>query len=160
MTEQAAAPRLGWPSKGLYGISSLGTAIRQGILGGSVLFFYNRILQVPAAAVSFAILVALLIDAFWDPIVGQWSDNTRTRLGRRHPFIYAALLPASIAVALVFMPSVQWSDQTLFGYLLATLVAARMLESLIEIPMASLLPELSHNYDERTSLASWRYVFL
>ena len=153
-------PKLGWPTKALYGLSSLGTATRAGVTGGSVLFFYNRILQVPAAAVSFAILVALLIDAFWDPIVGQWSDNTRTRLGRRHPFIYAAILPASVAMALVFMPPAQQSDQVIFVYLLATLIFARMLESLIEIPMASLLPELSHNYDERTSLASWRYVFL
>src|SRR5215472_1231617 len=161
MSEAAAPgrPKLGWPTKALYGLSSLGTATRTGVTGGSVLFFYNRILQVPAAAVSFAILVALLIDAFWDPIVGQWSDNTRTRLGRRHPFIYAAILPASVAVALVFMPPARASDEVIFGYLLLTLIVARLLESLVEIPMASLLPELSHNYDERTSLSSWRFLF-
>lgn len=152
-------PRLGWPTKALYGLSYLGTATRQAVLG-SVLFFYSRVLQMDPAAVSFAILIALLIDAFWDPIVGQWSDNTRTRLGRRHPFIYAAILPAAVCIALIFMPPAQWSDAAIFGYLLATLIAARLLESMIEIPVASLLPELSHNYDQRTSLASWRFLYL
>lgn len=160
----AAAPRpkLGWPTKALYGLGSLGTTTRAA-LAGSVLFFYNRIPggpEIDAKLVGFAILIALLIDAFWDPIVGQISDHTRTRLGRRHPFIYAAVLPASIAFALVFMPPLDWSEGALFLYLLATLVVARLLESLIEIPAASLLPELSRDYDERTSLGSWRYVFL
>jgi Na+/melibiose symporter-like transporter len=131
-----------------------------GLLGGAVLFFYNRILGLEASAVSFAMLIALLIDAFWDPVVGQMSDHTRSRLGRRHPFIYAAVVPASICFALVFMPPLQWDDGPIFLYLVGTLIAARMLESLIEIPMTSLLPELSRDYDQRTSLSSWRYVFL
>jgi Na+/melibiose symporter-like transporter len=154
-----APPRLGWPTKALYSFGSLGTATRASLMG-AVLFFYNRVLGVDAQAVSFAIFIALLIDAFWDPIVGQISDGTRTRLGRRHPFVYAAVLPASVCFALIFMPPLAWSDDALFFYLLATLVGARILESLIEIPMASLLPELSRDYDERTSLGSWRYIFL
>lgn len=153
-------PTLGWPTMSLYGVSALGTATRAALLGATVLFFYNRILGLNAAAVSFALLVALLIDAFWDPVVGQISDHTRTRFGRRHPFIYAAILPASVCFALVFMPPLQWRGTTLFFYLLATLIAARLLESVVEIPMNSLLPELSRDYDERTKLSSWRYVFL
>jgi glycoside/pentoside/hexuronide:cation symporter, GPH family len=153
-------PRLGWITQSLYGVSALGTATRAGLLGGAVLFFYNRILGLEASAVSFAMLIALLIDAFWDPVVGQVSDHTRTRLGRRHPFIYASVVPASICFALVFMPPLQWDDGPLFLYLVGTLIAARVLESLIEIPMTSLLPELSRDYDQRTSLSSWRYVFL
>jgi Na+/melibiose symporter-like transporter len=125
-----------------------------------VLFFYNRVLEVDAKAVSFAIFISLLIDAFWDPIVGQMSDHTRTRLGRRHPYIYAAVVPAAVAFALIFMPPLNWSDEGLVVYLIVTLVAARMLESLVEIPMSSLLPELSRDYDERTSLGSWRFLFL
>ena len=155
-------PKLGWPTKALYGLGALGTATRA-TLAGMVLFYYNRVPggpEIDAQLVGLAILIALLIDAFWDPIVGQISDQTRTRFGRRHPFIYAAVLPASVAFALVFMPPLDWSEGGLFLYLLITLVAARLLESLIEIPAAALLPELSRDYDERTSLGSWRYVFL
>jgi len=161
MSEVAGSPpRLGWGAQALYGISSLGTAARMGMLGGAVLFFYNRILGFDAEAISFAMLIALLIDAFWDPVVGQMSDHTRSRLGRRHPFIYAAILPTAVCFALVYMPPLNWDDGAVFLYLLVTLIAARMFESLVEIPMASLLPELSRDYDQRTTLSSWRYVFL
>ena len=152
-------PRLGWPTKALYGLNALGTATRASLLG-AVLFFYNRVLELDAQMVSLAIFIALLIDAFWDPLVGQLSDRTQTRLGRRHPYIYAAVLPASVCFALIFMPPLAWTGQALFLYLLATLVGARLLESLIEIPSSALLPELSRDYDERTTLGSWRYVFL
>jgi GPH family glycoside/pentoside/hexuronide:cation symporter len=154
-----ARPRLGWPTKALYGLSALGTATRASLLG-AVLFFYNRVLELDAKMVSLAIFIALLIDAFWDPLVGQLSDRTQTRLGRRHPYIYAAALPASVCFALIFMPPLAWTGERLFLYLLATLVGARLLESLIEIPSAALLPELSRDYDERTTLGSWRFVFL
>src|SRR6185312_6388737 len=109
---------------------------------------------------SLAVGLSLFVDAIWDPVVGQISDNTRTRLGRRHPFIYAAALPASLLFAAIYMPPLNWSDEALFFYLLATVIGSRLFESLIEIPNAALLPELSRDYDQRTSLGSWRYVFL
>src|SRR5579862_6468720 len=107
---EPARPRLGWPTKSLYGLSALGTATRGALMGGSVLFFYNRILGVDASFVSLAILISLLIDAFWDPVVGQISDNTRTRLGRRHPYIYGAVVPATVFFVLIFAPPISWSD--------------------------------------------------
>ena len=158
MTSAQDRPRLGWPSTALYGLGFMGQATRMQLLG-AILLFYNQLVGLDAAAVSFAIFVALLVDALWDPIVGQISDNTRSRLGRRHPYIYGAIIPSAICFALVFMPPLGWSDDQLFFYLLALIVAARMLESLVEIPNASLLPELSANYDERTSLGSWRFLY-
>ncbi len=156
--ETAAMPRLGWPTKALYGLSALGTTLKVG--QGLTLLFYTQLVGLDAPLVSLALSIALLIDAFWDPVVGQISDNTRTRLGRRHPFIYAAALPASVFFAAVFMPPLGWSDQGIFFWLLVTMVLSRLFESLVEIPNAALLPELSRNYDERTSLGSWRYLFL
>ena len=158
-TAGPVAPRLGWPSKALYGLGSLSTSIKMQLMG-LVLLFYNQLVGLDAAAVSLALFIALFVDALWDPIVGQISDNTRTRLGRRHPYIYAAALPASLAFAAIFAPPLGWSDDALFAYLLAVVVATRMLDSFIEIPGQALLPELSRNYDERTSLGSWRYLFM
>ncbi len=151
-------PRLGWPTKALYGLSAMGAATKAG-LAGLTLFFYTQIVGLDARAVSLAISIALLIDAFWDPLVGQFSDNTRTRFGRRHLFIYIAALPASLLFIAIYTPPMAWSDDAIFFYLLGVVILGRMFESLIEIPMAALLPELSRDYDERTSLASWRYVF-
>jgi Na+/melibiose symporter-like transporter len=155
----SAAPRLGWPTKALYGVSAMGSTTKAG-LGGLTLFFYTQIVGLEAPAVSLAIFIALLIDAFWDPLVGQFSDNTRSKLGRRHPFIYGAAIPASLFFAATYMPPMGWPDQALFFYLLGTIVLGRLFESLVEIPLAALLPELSRDYDQRTSLGSWRYVFL
>jgi Na+/melibiose symporter-like transporter len=143
----------------MYGLGAAGTAIKMQLMG-LILLFYNQLVGLEASAVSFALFAALLIDAFWDPVVGQISDGTHSRLGRRHPYIYAAAIPAAISFALIFMPPLSWSDEALFVYLLVAIIAARMFDSLIEIPTASLLPELSRDYDERTSLGSWRYLFL
>jgi GPH family glycoside/pentoside/hexuronide:cation symporter len=156
---QASPPKLGWPTKALYGMGQMGAATKAG-LGGLTLFFYTQLVGLDARAVSLAVAVALLIDAFWDPLVGQFSDNTRTRWGRRHPFIYAAALPACLCFALIYLPPLGWDDQGIFVYLMLVLILSRLFESLIEIPAAALLPELSRDYDQRTSLGSWRYVFL
>jgi glycoside/pentoside/hexuronide:cation symporter, GPH family len=155
----SSSPRLGWPTKALYGLSALGSTVKGG-LSGLTLFFYAQLIGLDAPLVSLALAISLFIDAFWDPVVGQISDNTKTRLGRRHPFIYAAALPASLFFAAIYMPPLGWSDQGVFLWLLGTVILSRLFESLIEIPNAALLPELSRNYDERTSLASWRYLFL
>jgi len=152
-------PRLGWPTKALYGLSALGSTVKGGA-SGLTLFFYTQLVGLDAPLVSLALAISLFIDAFWDPVVGQISDNTNTRFGRRHPFIYAAALPASLFFAAIYMPPLGWSDQGVFFWLLGTVILSRIFESLIEIPNAALLPELSRNYDQRTSLASWRYLFL
>jgi Na+/melibiose symporter-like transporter len=155
---ERAAPKLGVTTQALYGLGFLGTSAKMQ-LAALTLFFYNQLVGLDAPVVSFAIFVALFVDAFWDPIVGQLSDNTRTRLGRRHPYIYAAALPAAACFALIFRPPLGWSDDSLFLYLLVLVIASRMFESLHEIPNAALLPELSNQYDERTVLGSWRFLF-
>jgi Na+/melibiose symporter-like transporter len=154
-----APPRLGWPTKALYGLSAFGSTVKVGV-GSLTLFFYTQLVGLDAPFVSLALAISLFIDALWDPIVGQISDNTKTRFGRRHPFIYFAAVPASLFFAAIYMPPLGWPDQDIFLWLLGTIILSRLFESLIEIPNAALLPELSRNYDERTSLASWRYLFL
>ena len=64
-------------------------------------FFYAQVMGVPAQAVGLAIMVALILDAFIDPIVGQLSDNTRSKWGRRHPLSGPPCLgPASLLAPL------------------------------------------------------------
>jgi GPH family glycoside/pentoside/hexuronide:cation symporter len=157
MSLAGQAPKLNLPVKALYGLGALGTASKAQLFG-LVLLFYNQLVGVDPALVGLALSVALLIDALWDPIVGQISDNTRSRLGRRHPYIYGAAIPAAICFGLLFMPPLSWSDEALFFYLLVFVVAGRMLDSLYEIPGSALMPELTSNYEERTGLQSWRYA--
>jgi glycoside/pentoside/hexuronide:cation symporter, GPH family len=102
-------PRLSLTVKALYGLGALGTASKMQLFG-LVLLFYTQLVGVDPRLVSLALAIALFVDAFWDPIVGQISDNTRSRLGRRHPYIYGAAIPAAICFALIFMPPLGWSD--------------------------------------------------
>jgi GPH family glycoside/pentoside/hexuronide:cation symporter len=150
-------PRFGVLTKAAYGLGALGAASKLQLFG-LLLIFYNQLVGLDAAEVGACLAAALLIDALWDPIVGQLSDNTRTRIGRRHPYIYGATIPAAICFALLFMPPLSWSDDQLIIYLLVLVIGGRMLDSLHEIPNAALMPELTHNYEERTSLQSWRYA--
>ena len=68
-------------------------------LFGLLLLFYNQLVGLPAATVSMVLAISVVIDAIWDPIVGQLSDHTRTRLGRRHPYLYAVTLTFITAAA-------------------------------------------------------------
>jgi Na+/melibiose symporter-like transporter len=156
--DPAMRPRLTVGTKIFYGAGAMGAATK-GRLIGLLLLFYNQLVGLPAPWVSAAIAISIFVDAFWDPIVGQLSDSTRTRLGRRHPYIYGAVIPAAIFFVLLFMPPHGWSNQALFFYMLVTLLGMRFFDSLHEIPASALAPELTQDYDERTTVQSYRFLF-
>src|ERR1700722_8925176 len=157
MSLPGQAPKLTTPIKALYGLGAVSAAAKMQLFG-LVLLFYTQLVGVDPRLVSLALSIALFVDALWDPIVGQISDNTRSRLGRRHPYLYGAAIPAAICFALIFMPPLGWSDEALFVYLAVLVVAGRMLDSLIEVPGSALMPELTRNYEERTSIQGWRFA--
>jgi GPH family glycoside/pentoside/hexuronide:cation symporter len=124
-----------------------------------VLFYYNKVLGLSGTWTGAALFLALCIDAVMDPLVGSLSDGWRSRLGRRHPFMYASGVPLAISFALLFRPPVGISNGALFAWLLATSIGVRVSMTLYAIPSGALIPEITQNYDERTSLASWRSLF-
>jgi glycoside/pentoside/hexuronide:cation symporter, GPH family len=128
-------------------------------LFGLLLLFYNQLLGLPAAAVSAIIAGSVVLDAVWDPLVGQLSDTTRSRWGRRHPYLYGAAVPLALAFALLWRPPAGWSQAALLTWLAVFAVVTRLLVSLHELPSAALLPELARGYDERTALVGLRYIF-
>ena len=105
-------------------------------------------------------MVTLIFDAICDPLIGEWSDHTRSRWGRRHPFMYASAVPAALAVYFLFNPPLGWSQSHLLIYMALMLVTVRVLLSLYEIPSSALGPELTLDYDQRTSLMSSRFFFV
>src|SRR5581483_8623338 len=107
-----------------YGFGSAAFGAKDQGFSTFLLFFYNQVVGIPAAWVSSAIAVALFVDAFADPIVGQFSDNLRTRWGRRHPLMYGAALPVAIGYFLLWNPP-HLSNGALFYYLVAAIVVVR-----------------------------------
>ena len=121
-----------------------------------LLFYYSQVLGMDASLVSLALLVALLIDAVVDPILGNLSDRTYTRWGRRLPWLYLA--PVPLAFAWVALWTMNASGTPTFFELLGIAVVVRVLLSCCEVPSASLIPEITSDYVERSTLFRYRYV--
>jgi Na+/melibiose symporter-like transporter len=149
------------PSLGLklahgFGASALG--IKEGGFNYFLLLFYGTVVGLEPGLVGLAILIALVFDAISDPIMGYWSDNFRSSLGRRHPFMYAAALPVGLSYFLLWNPP-EWGQTGLFLYLTALAILIRTFITAYETPSSALLPELSRDYEERTSLQAYRLFF-
>ena len=149
---------LGIHVKIFHGIGSVAYGIKDNGFAYFLLMFYSTVVGLDAELVGTALLIAMILDALSDPIVGYLSDNTRSRWGRRHPFMYASAVPVAACYALLWNPP-QLSTEGLFFYLLIMAVLIRTLITLFETPSSSLLPELTSDYDERTSLQSFRHFF-
>ena len=158
MTEEsrAARTRLTRATSIAYALGAIAFGVKESGLQLFLLLFYGQVLGLPEAWVATAIMLALVIDAMIDPLVGQFSDELSSRWGRRHPLLYAAALPAGIAYACLWNPPSGLSPAALFGYLFGCLVSVRVLLSFVEIPGAALTAELTRDYHGRTALISLR----
>jgi Na+/melibiose symporter-like transporter len=158
-TTLPGARRLSLPIRLFYGFGSIAFGVKDNGFSYFLAFFYAQVVGLPAATVGVAIMFALILDAFIDPIIGQLSDNTRTRWGRRHPFMYASAIPVAISYAFLWNPPQGWEQGAQVAYLFFTAVLIRSFISCYEIPSAALAAELTTEYDERTRLLSYRYLF-
>jgi Na+/melibiose symporter-like transporter len=141
-----------------YGFGSVAFGVKDQGFNTLLVFYYNQVIGLPVRMVGAAMLIILFIDAFADPIVGQISDNFRSRLGRRHPFMYAAALPVAIAYYFLWVPP-HWSQNALFLYLIVVAIVVRTFITMYEIPSSALAPEMTSDYDQRTSFLSYRFFF-
>jgi glycoside/pentoside/hexuronide:cation symporter, GPH family len=118
-------------------------------------YFYSQVVGLSAALTGLALAIALTVDAVANPLVGYASDNWRSRLGRRHPFMYASILPLTLLYAMVWYPPAASGRQSLlFAYLVALLVLLRVSMAMFDAPVRTMVAELTPDYDERTRLAA------
>ena len=118
--------------------------------------FYNLVLGVDAATVGAALATALVIDALVDPLIGNLSDRTYSRWGRRLPWLYIAPWPLAVLWTLLWSPPFTGTP----GYweIVALAVGVRLLLSACEVPSVSLVPEITDDYDGRTTLFRYRFL--
>ncbi|MDG0979551.1 MAG: MFS transporter [Halieaceae bacterium] len=148
----------GFKTQLTYGFGAVAYGIKDNGFGYFLLLFYGTVVGLEPGLVGTAIFIALIFDAISDPIIGYWSDNTRSRWGRRHPFMYAAALPVAVSYWLLWNPP-EWGQAGLFAYLLGLAVLIRTFITLYETPSSALMPELSTDYAERTTIQAWRQFF-
>lgn len=151
-------PALTFSTKFAYGIGQLAEGLKNSALNTFVLFYYNQVLGLPGTLAGLAVAIALIFDAVTDPLAGSISDNWRSKLGRRHPFMYASALPLGICFYLLFAPPEGLSETALFIWLTATIIATRGSMTLYHVPHIALGAELSNDYQERSQIVSFRYV--
>jgi Na+/melibiose symporter-like transporter len=146
------------PTRLFYGFGSVSFGVKDNGFSYFLLLFYNQVMGVPAQLVGLAALIALVFDACIDPMIGQLSDNFRSRWGRRHPFMYAAAIPFSLAYLALWNPPA-WAKPHLFLYLVVTAVIIRAFASVFEVPSSALAAEFSTGYEQRSVLLSYRLFF-
>ena len=155
MTSTARLPR---QLKVLHGLGSVAYGIKDNGFSVFLLIFYNQVMGLDAGVVGAVIMAALIFDAFADPIIGELSDRTQSKWGRRLPWLYAAAIPLGISWMLLWHPP-EMSNNMLVVWLFCTAVLVRTLVSMCEVPSIALVPELTGDYDERTRLMRYRYLF-
>ena len=121
-----------------------------------LLIYYNQVLGVSGTLSGIAVAIALAVDAITDPAVGSYSDGFRHKLGRRHFFMFASIVPLSLCYFLLFWPPEGLSEFALFLWLVVFAVLTRTALTFFHVPYLALGAEMSVNYQERTQIAAIR----
>ncbi len=150
--------KLGFNTKLAFGVGQAAEGLKNAAFGTFLIFYYVQVLGMPGTLAGLAVGIALLVDAFTDPLAGSLSDNWRSNYGRRHPFMYASILPLTVSFYFLFHPMVS-GDTALFIWLIVFTNAARTSMSLYHVPHIALGAEMSEDYDERSALVSFRMFF-
>jgi GPH family glycoside/pentoside/hexuronide:cation symporter len=134
-----------------YSLGSTAEAIAFTATSSFLLLFYNQVRGLPAGHVGTALAAGLIVNALFDPLVGSWSDRTRSRLGRRHPFMFAAILPVALLFWAVFNPP-DWGEMGQLVWLAVCNTMLLQAMTLYHTPHLALGGEMSNDYLERTSI--------
>ena len=135
-----------------YGVGSISPAIKNNLLGAPIFYYYNAVLGLDAWLVSLALALALVVDGITDPLIGYFSDYTRSRLGRRHPYIYASILPGSFFYWALLTSDFSTTQAGLFAQLLLLIIGLRIAWTLYDVPRQALGAEIAKDYNQRNTL--------
>ncbi len=143
-----------------YGAGGAVHSVKDATYAHFVPFFYAQVLALSPGLYGLAAMIGQLFDAVTDPLVGSLSDRTRSRWGRRHPWMLASAVPLGLCFLLLFRPPEGLSQVMLCGWLITTSVAIRGALTMFYVPLAALGAEASHDYDQRTRIVSYRTTAL
>jgi GPH family glycoside/pentoside/hexuronide:cation symporter len=151
--------RLSRRTKFLYGFGDTGFSLTHTIIGAYFAIFLTDVVGIAPRIVAAAIFVGRSWDYINDPLIGHISDRTRTRWGRRRPFLLFGPLPFALAFALLWYRPPLESQLTLAAYYALAYVVFDASATFVYMPYFALTPELTSDYDERTALTSYRMFF-
>jgi GPH family glycoside/pentoside/hexuronide:cation symporter len=160
MTETIAKEgRLSFWTKLAYGTGDWGTAGYGTLRQIFYAIFLTDVVGLEPRLASVAALVGIIWDAINDPLVGMWSDRVRTRWGRRRPFLLIFAIPYGLSFLLLWWAPPFESQIAKAIFITIAFMISDTMETLVAVPFSALTPELTPDYDERTSLTSYRMFF-
>ncbi len=150
--------RLSLKEKIGYGFGDAASSMYWKLFGMYLMFFYTDIFGIPAAAVGTMFLFTRVGNAAFDPLVGILGDRTETRWGKFRPYLLWMAIPFGIIGVLTFTtPNLNMSGKIIYAY--ATYAVMMIIYSMINVPYASLMGVMTADGKERTTLATYRFIF-
>lgn len=149
--ETAPQDRIPIYQKLIYGLGAFVNNLLAAAIGGMVIVL-NLGLGMNPALVGLASALPRLTDAFTDPLMGYISDNTRTRWGRRRPYIFVGAIAVGIIYALLWQLPIGKSESFYFWYFLSGSLIFYLAYTVFATPWVALGYELTPDYHERTRL--------
>jgi Na+/melibiose symporter-like transporter len=139
-----------------YGLGELGMNLKNEVVNRYLMFFYADTLHVGPAAVGLMMLLGNAWDAVTDPAMGYLSDATRSRWGRRRPYVLLGALPMGVCFYFLFAPPAWLSQAGLLWYLLGVGLALYTCFTIFTIPYLAWGAELARDYHDRTAVVQVR----
>jgi glycoside/pentoside/hexuronide:cation symporter, GPH family len=146
----------------LYSSGSIASGLPDAVFSTFIIFFYIDYLKMPPALIGLGMTIYGIWNAINDPLFGQISDKTKSKFGRRIPYIKFGALPLSIAFILVWTPPVSLIGKNttlMFAYFLISIFLYDALYSLVILNWTALFPDMYRTQEERTSVSSYRQIF-
>lgn len=155
-----APPPVGWRMKWAFGLGSSAESLVITTTSAFLMLFYNQVRGLDPAAIGIALAIGLAANAVFDPLIGSWSDRTRSRWGRRHPFMFASILPAALLFWGLFNPPAGLGVAGQLVWLGVLNVMLLQAMTMFHTPHLALGGEMSEDYLERSSIMSVNTFFL
>ena len=140
-----------------YGASSAGMAYMSLLVGLYLMKFATDVLLIPPATMGLVFGCALLLNALTGPVVGFLSDRTRTRLGRRRPWILGAILPTGAVFVMMWSPPASLSGSALVAWMGITTIVFYVSQAVYNVPHLALGAELAVHYHDRDRVFAARH---
>ena len=144
--------RAGW------GVGALGVALLFNTYATILLFYLTRVAGVAVLTAGTLLMIAKAYDFLTDLPMGIISDRTRSRFGRRRPWLLVGAFVCGGAFVMLFSTPAEWADFDKAAYVLAGLIVFNTGYTLFNVPHIAMPAEMSTNYDERTAIMSFRAV--
>ena len=156
--------KLNFTTKLAYGSGDMGPAITANVLVFFLLYFCTNVAGLPAGMAGSILAIGKISDAVNDPIIGVLSDRTRTKWGRRIPWMLWGMIPFGLCFFCLWLVPNFSSDPNinnwcLFAYYVIVAILFHFSYTSVNLPYTTLTPELTQDYNERTNINSFRFAF-